>query len=338
MSDTPNGWGTPEDNSPWGNAQPGTNPPQQPLPQNRPAPVQFPAPAASKPNALVPVLCAVAGIAILGCGFFAGKYFFSVKKDNPSAGSTAEVRPDTTAACDTTTASETTVTTVAATTSTTAAETETLPPETTVPTTAPTTQPTAPPTTAAPRASISSARIVGVTHTMGDGYMYRLDVTGNYSYWIASVTYESPGDGDNTHHMTVSSRDLTADYPYLTGGSAILSISANVTPYDAAGNAGEPVYTAWNRERDVEVQVSVETCNLYGYINTQGHAHVDGFSSSYILKNGAVRRERDDLESGWHVVAKRMCWNYDLTWYELYDADDGDYYGWVDSTYLDLYP
>ena len=82
---------------------------------------------------------------------------------------------------------------------------------------------------------------------------------------------------------------------------------------------------------------TVETCNLYGYINTQGHAHVDGFSSSYILKNGAVRRERDDLESGWHVVAKRMCWNYGLTWYELYDADDGDYYGWVDSTYF-FYP
>ncbi len=26
-----------------------------------------------------------------------------------------------------------------------------------------------------------------------------------------------------------------------------------------------------------------------------------------------------------------------ITWYELYDTDDGDYYGWVDGNYINFY-
>ena len=45
---------------------------------------------------------------------------------------------------------------------------------------------------------------------------------------------------------------------------------------------------------------------------------------------------RKKLGNGWHVNAVRCCYAKKIIWYELYDADDGDYYGWVDSDYIDF--
>lgn len=38
----------------------------------------------------------------------------------------------------------------------------------------------------------------------------------------------------------------------------------------------------------------------------------------------------------WHVTAVRYCIVNGITWYELYDSDDGDYYGWVDEDHIDF--
>ncbi|MDE5862446.1 MAG: hypothetical protein K2H28_09680 [Ruminococcus sp.] len=46
---------------------------------------------------------------------------------------------------------------------------------------------------------------------------------------------------------------------------------------------------------------------------------------------------RTSLGNTWHVTAKDVYYRYGLTWFELYDSDDGDYYGWVDSRYIDFY-
>ena len=46
---------------------------------------------------------------------------------------------------------------------------------------------------------------------------------------------------------------------------------------------------------------------------------------------------RSSLGNTWHVTAKNSCTNYGITWYELWNSDDGGYYGWVDSNYIDFY-
>ena len=95
---------------------------------------------------------------------------------------------------------------------------------------------------------ISSAEIVGVYNDYGAGYMFRLDLQGNYAYWIAEVTETEYAPGDPYNH-TVSSRDLAPNYPYITGGSTINTLRATVTPYDANGVAGASVTTVWNPNR-----------------------------------------------------------------------------------------
>ena len=39
----------------------------------------------------------------------------------------------------------------------------------------------------------------------------------------------------------------------------------------------------------------------------------------------------------WHVTAVSSYTKNGITWYELYDTDDGDYYGWLDEDHIDFY-
>lgn len=73
-----------------------------------------------------------------------------------------------------------------------------------------------------------------------------------------------------------------------------------------------------------------------GQINCHGET-VAGFTTDYVVNGGAVEKVRSSLGDTWHVTAKNACDNYGVTWYELWDSDDGDYYGWVDSNYIDFY-
>ena len=62
-----------------------------------------------------------------------------------------------------------------------------------------------------------------------------------------------------------------------------------------------------------------------------------GFTTDYVVNGGSVGIVRSDLGDTWHVTAKNSCISYGIVWYELWDSDDGDYYGWVDSNYIDFY-
>ena len=77
-------------------------------------------------------------------------------------------------------------------------------------------------------------------------------------------------------------------------------------------------------------------CDVSGLINTHGGT-VSGYKSSYVLNGGKRATVRKKLGNGWHVNAVRFCYTKGIVWYELYDADDGDYYGWVDSDYIDFF-
>ena len=79
---------------------------------------------------------------------------------------------------------------------------------------------------------------------------------------------------------------------------------------------------------------SVSQCLKKGTINSRGAKYVYSYTTDYVCNGGNKIEERLDLEHGWRVTAKNVCTAYDLIWYEVWDTDDGDYYGWVDSDFI----
>lgn len=64
---------------------------------------------------------------------------------------------------------------------------------------------------------------------------------------------------------------------------------------------------------------------------------VSSYTTDYVCNGGEKDMVRQSLGDGWHVTAKYKCESYGVTWYELWDTDDGDYYGWVDEEFIDFY-
>ena len=59
-----------------------------------------------------------------------------------------------------------------------------------------------------------------------------------------------------------------------------------------------------------------------------------GYKSSYVLEGGAEEKQWP-IEGIWNVKGNRTAkWPDGTIWYECYDADDGDYYGWIKKSDL----
>ena len=82
---------------------------------------------------------------------------------------------------------------------------------------------------------------------------------------------------------------------------------------------------------------NVTSCTRYGTIYSPSGSKVDGLTRSYLIDGGAATYERHDLTHGWHVTAVSEYYDGSTYWYELYDSDDGDYYGWVASYNISFY-
>lgn len=74
---------------------------------------------------------------------------------------------------------------------------------------------------------------------------------------------------------------------------------------------------------------------LYGYINAKGEDIV-GFNTEYVYNQGAATRKYP-VQDEWHIIAKNSTYSKGIQWYECWDADDGDYYGWIDEEFLSFY-
>lgn len=114
---------------------------------------------------------------------------------------------------------------------------------------------------------------------------------------------------------------------------------AYVTPYSDLGVPGDVIICDIPKEISGTIQtggMSYPVDNMKGQINCHGET-VAGFTTDYVVNGGAAQKVRNSLGNAWHVTAKNKCDNYGVTWYELWDSDDGDYYGWVDSNYIDFY-
>lgn len=64
---------------------------------------------------------------------------------------------------------------------------------------------------------------------------------------------------------------------------------------------------------------------------------VYGYASSYACYSDGAQAIQHKVENTWHITAKNTCYSHGVTWYECWDTDDGDYYGWIDANYLSFY-
>ncbi len=178
-----------------------------------------------------------------------------------------------------------------------------------------------------------SAYIEGKSnYPIGDGIEFILHTSGDYSYYH----YEGYETGGGEYDNKCASGDTSESEIRITAGSSIIYVKAVITPYNANGVAGETItvdYTVAQSQSSVEVY----SCNAIGQINAPGGGPINGYATSYIVDRGAVSYTRTDLMDNWHVTAVRYCVVNGITWYELYDTDDGDYYGWLDEDHIDFY-
>ncbi len=124
---------------------------------------------------------------------------------------------------------------------------------------------------------------------------------------ISSLPYFKWSDGNTENDNQTTEGDLTEDG-------------------ESYEQEDEPSYEEW--------QV-VEIEERQGRINTQG-GKVSGYKSSYVVDGGKSAKVRKSLGDGWQVVTSKYCYSRNTLWYELYDTEDGDYYGWVDSQFIDF--
>lgn len=84
---------------------------------------------------------------------------------------------------------------------------------------------------------------------------------------------------------------------------------------------------------------SVQTYDLgegfFGVIYAPS-GRVDGLTTNYVV-NGGDYEVQHNVQDGWRIIAETQCTSMGITWYECWDADDGDYYGWIDSQFLMLF-
>ena len=160
------------------------------------------------------------------------------------------------------------------------------------------------------------------------------------NYFDGAVSYKT-----NTKKIKLS------DYQNKTEDEKrkLLEESAEAWSYSKDGNTKKPFEdivndiverygsTASDYEQfSIDSNKATPINNITGQINCHG-GKVVGFTTDYVVNGGSVGIVRSDLGDTWHVTAKNSCISYGIVWYELWDSDDGDYYGWVDSNYIDFY-
>lgn len=269
----------------------------------------------------IPILIAVIAILLLTIGLLAGMFLMNNKNKSSTESSSAVSDVKTTE----TTASTTEQVTTEQTTSKTTTTKPTTTKETTTEKT--TTKPAAPKATA----SIS----VEPQSINGNGTCLLMTVSGNYSYYTYEIYADCEGQ-KNTLRKSGTSYDKSYKYE---DGSTVSNFVFYVTPYNADGIAGDRTSMNYNGALSLPPSNAslIIPCEKYGTIYSPSGSKVDGLARSYLIDGGAEMYVRHDLTDGWHIKAVNRYDTNAAEWYELYDADDGDYYGWVSNHFISFY-
>lgn len=168
--------------------------------------------------------------------------------------------------------------------------------------------------------------------SVGNGKCYTISwnaVDGADGYEVF-VEYNQEGETDNYI------RRIQENY-YTVGASISIDYTCKVRAY--ASNGSQTVYSDWSTSRSVSI--CKENASVggnfasKGQINTHGGS-VDGYTTSYVCYGGSFEVQHH-VQDTWHITAKNVYYSYGITWYECWDTDDGDYYGWIDANYIDFY-
>ena len=146
-------------------------------------------------------------------------------------------------------------------------------------------------------------------------------------------------DDLNVRASSSTSSDIIGKVP-KGGKVSIVADEGDWYKIDYNGDFGfvlKQYVSLFDDSRDTNSISGVTECLKKGTINSKGAKYVYSYTSEYVCKGGNKTEERLDLEHGWHITAKNTCTAYDIVWYELWDTDDGDYYGWVDSDFISFY-
>lgn len=142
---------------------------------------------------------------------------------------------------------------------------------------------------------------------------------------------------ESTDGIEMETNILQLDLNYYTiSASEPLTYTCRVRAYAVYGS--EIIYSDWSESQSVSVcqdDSSSDFVYYLGQVNTHGGS-VDGLTTSYVCNGGSYEVEHH-VENAWHVTAKAQYYSYGILWYECWDTDDGDYYGWIDSAYIDFY-
>jgi hypothetical protein len=98
-------------------------------------------------------------------------------------------------------------------------------------------------------------------------------------------------------------------------------------------------YNSLRNDIDGILENAIFVAAIYPYEKgeiSSGGLEIEGYTSDYICDGGPKSRQWI-CEDTWHITAKSMAYSHGLVWYECWDTDDGDYYGWIDSDYLTFY-
>ena len=184
---------------------------------------------------------------------------------------------------------------------------------------------------AAPKAKIIASL---VEEPALQGVTVYLVVTGDYSSYSYKKYEYDPGGSYSTNEGTSSAGKL--EITAFSGG--VSKVVVDVTPYNSDGIAGDTVSATYvPGSGGSSNNKTVTSCTKYGTIYSPSGNKVDGLTRSYLIDGGAATYERHDLTHGWHVTAVNQYFDGSSYWYELYDSDDGDYYGWVAAGNISFY-
>lgn len=295
------------------------------IPQIKPAqaslsPYQQQAPVAVKKDSGKGIIIFFIILFLLIIGFFVVLFFkddiFSQKPGGNNTSSSLYV-----ANIDTT---STTTTTTKTTTKKTTTKKVTTTKETTTP--APTTV-----KATAPKPSIKASL---VEEPALQGVKVYLMVNGDYSSYSYKEYEYDPSGSYYTKDGTSSAGKL--EITAFSGG--VSKVVVDVTPYNSDGIAGDTVSATYvPGSGGSSNNKAVTSCTKFGTIYSPSGSKVDGLTRSYLIDGGSATYERHDLTHGWHVTAVNQYFDGSTYWYELYDSDDGDYYGWVASYNISFY-
>lgn len=125
----------------------------------------------------------------------------------------------------------------------------------------------------------------------------------------------------------------------------------HITAYDSYYSHGVTWYECWDTD-DGDYYGWIDSAYLWFYSPREStsipsydiaprDAEVDGsgvsgYTSNYVLYGGSFE-EQHKVQDGWHITAYNTAYSHGVTWYECWDTDDGDYYGWIDSSYIYFY-